>query len=110
MTPPAPVHHNPWFGLQVLAAVIVYWSPTLYAVTRGKYGAVRVGLLNFWAFLAVPWLTAWVLALTSCRRIQDYSGTYPPPAPAPPPAPPAGPPPGFEEHTILLPKNSEGTP
>lgn len=105
MTPPA-TGPSPWLGPELAVIFLVYWSPTLYAVIRGKQGAVRIGLMNFWAFLAVPWLTAWITALTAPKRISAYP-IYSAPAPSAPT--PTGPPPGFEEHTILLPKDSEGS-
>ena len=115
MTPTAgppsaePVSHNPFFGLQVLTVIVLYWAPTIYALARGKQGAARVALTNLWAFFGIPWLLAWVLALTAPKTPPAVLDDYQPPPP-PAPTPPPGPPPGFEEHTILLPKDNGGTP
>lgn len=113
LPPPTPSPGSgpgPLFGLQVLLLILAYWSPTIYALARGKYNVARIALTNFWAFLAVPWLAAWIAAVTSPRKPPPvYYRDYPPPVAAPP-APQPATPPGFEAHTILLPKDSEGTP
>jgi hypothetical protein len=44
---------------------LVYWLPTLIAIVRRTPSAAGVAMLNFFAFLVIPWFMALLLALAA---------------------------------------------
>ncbi len=42
--------------------IILYWVPTIIAVYRKLTNRMQIGVLNFFAFLGIPWIVALVWA------------------------------------------------
>lgn len=54
--------------LLILTGIAAYWVPTFIAYRRKVRNLGSIAVLNFFAFLAIPWIIALAMALADPAR------------------------------------------